>query len=72
MSQFLPADQLTPGGLKGRGALGEPQRRKHYRAQRARSAQRAAGAESAEGFLRPQVPYDLLSEHRQFPINKIF
>ena len=21
---FLPANQLTPGGLKGRGALGEP------------------------------------------------
>ena len=63
MSQFMPASQLTPGGLKGRGALGEPRRRKHYRAQRARSAQRAAGVESAEGFLRLQTPYDLLSEY---------
>ena len=61
--QFLPANQLNPGGLKGRGALGEPRRRKHCRAQRARSAQRAAGVESAEGFLRFRAPYDLLSEH---------
>ena len=27
-SRFLPAGQLTPGGLKGRGALGEPRRSK--------------------------------------------
>ena len=29
-SQFLPASQLTPGGLKGRGALGEPGRSRRY------------------------------------------
>ena len=40
---------------------------KHCRAQCARSAQRAAGVESAEGFLRLQAPYDFLSEH--YPSN---
>ena len=38
MSQFLLANQLTPGGLKGRGTLDEPGRRKHHREQRDRGA----------------------------------
>ena len=63
MSQFLPASQLNPGGLKGRDTLDEPGRRKHRREQRDRGAQRVLGVERAEGFLRLQAPYDLLSEH---------
>ena len=35
---FLPTDRPGPGGLKGRGALGEPGRCKHLREQRDRGA----------------------------------
>ena len=35
---FLPADRPGPGGLKGRGTLDEPRRRKHHRPHRGRSA----------------------------------
>ena len=42
---FLLADRPGPGGLKGRGALDEPRRRKHYRPHRGRSA----------SFGRPEV-----------------
>jgi len=37
-SLFLPGNQPNPGGLKGRGALGDPRRRKHCRPPRGRSA----------------------------------
>ena len=50
---FLPGNHPDPGGLKGRGALGEPGRRKHHRERSDRGAQRVPGVESAEGFLDP-------------------
>ena len=62
-TSFLLAKLPIPGGLKGRGRFREPRRSKHCRAQRARSAQRAAGPEPPEGFLCLDLPLNSVSEH---------